>query len=225
MENLVVDVYKRSPEELKKNSSRRLRKSGYIPAVVYGLKSEPLNIKIEAKKFKDLVKGKGISGHIFDLNVKDIEKVKKISALIKDFQKEPISREYSHLDFIRIKMEQEVTITVPILLLNEEKAIGVKEEGGVVQHTLREVEISCLPKDIPEHIIVDVNNLKIGDLIRVSDLEVGGKIKILSNPEEIIVSVSYATEFKEEVEEVVEETAKEEPEVIKKERTEKEEEK
>jgi len=123
-------------------------------------------------------------------------------------------------------MEQEVTITVPILLINEEKAIGVKEEGGVIQHTLREVEISCLPKDIPEHITVDVINLKIGDLVRVSDLKVGENIKILSNPEEIIVTMSYATELKEEVvEEVVEETTKEEPEVIKKERIEKEEEK
>lgn len=223
MENLVIDIYKRSPEELKKNSSGRLRKSGYIPGVIYGLKNEPLNIKIEAKKFKDLIKGKGTSGHIFDLHLKDDGKAKKISVLLKDFQKEPISREFSHLDFIRIKMEQEVTITVPILLENEDKAIGVKEEGGVIQHNLREVEISCLPRDIPENIVVDVISLKIGDLMRVSDLVTGEHIKVLSNPEEVIVSLSYATEFREEEEAAEEGGAGEEPEVIKKEKAEKEE--
>lgn len=223
MENLVIDVYKRSTEELKKNSSGRLRKSGFIPGVVYGLKNEPLNIKVEAKKFKDLLKGRGASGHIFDLHIKDTGKAKKISVLLKDFQKEPISREFSHLDFIRIKMEQEVTITVPILLENEDKAIGIKEEGGVLQHGLREIEISCLPKDIPEKIVVDVINLKIGDILRVSDLVVDENIKILSNPEEVIVSMSYATELKEEEKEVAEGITEEEPEVIKKEKAEKEE--
>jgi large subunit ribosomal protein L25 len=224
MENLVIDIYKRSPEELKKNSSGRLRKSGYIPGVVYGLKNEPLNIKVEAKKFKDLIKGKGASGYIFDLRLKDDEKAKKISVLLKDFQKEPISREFSHLDFIRIKMEQEVTITIPIILENEDKAIGVKEEGGVIQHNLKEVEISCLPRDIPENIVVDVANLKIGELMRVSDLVASENIKVLSNPEEVVVSLSYATELKEEEEEVAEEdVTEEEPEVIKKEKAEKEE--
>lgn len=223
MENLVLDIYKRSPEELKKNSSGRLRKSGYIPGVVYGLKNEPLNIKVESKKFKDLVKGKGTSGHIFDLHLKDDGKSKKISVLLKDFQKEPISREYSHLDFIRIKMEQEVTITVPIILENEDKAIGVKEEGGVIQHSLREIMISCLPKDIPESIVVDVIDLKIGDIVRVSDLVVGENIKVLSIPEDVIVSLSYATEFKEEEEVAAEGEAEEEPVVIKKEKAEKEE--
>lgn len=224
MESLVIDVYKRNPEELKKNSAGRLRKSGFIPGVIYGLKTEPLNIKVEAKKFRDLIKGKGTSGHIFNLHLKENEKTKKVSVLLKDFQKEPISREFAHLDFIRIKMEQEVTITIPILLANEDTAIGVKEEGGVVQHVLKEAEISCLPKDIPESIIVDVSGMKIGDVLRISDLVVDEAIKVLSNPEEVVVAMSYASEFKEE--EVTEEEAaagEEEPEVIKKEKAEKEE--
>jgi len=223
MENLALNVYKRNPDELKKNASRRLRKSGFIPAVIYGLKIEPINIKLESKAFKDLVKGKALSGHIFDLHLKDDGKVKKVAALLKDLQKEPISREFSHIDFQRIKMEEEVNITVPIMILNEETAIGIKEEGGVLQHGLREIEISCLPKDIPEHIEIDVSNLRMGDVVKVSDIKIGENIKILSVADEMIVSLIRASELKEEL--ITPEVAEAEPDVIKKEKVEEDKEK
>lgn len=222
MENLVLEIKKRSSSELKNNSSRRLRKSGFIPAILYGLKSEPINVKVELKSFKELTKGKGISSNIFNLHLKeDGGKAKKIAALIKDFQVEPISREYSHLDFIRIKMEEEVTIQVPILILNEEKAYGIKEEGGVLQHALREMEIACLPKDIPDHISIDISELKIGDIIKVSDVKVGDNIKVLSDADEMILTIIHATQLKEE-EVAAPETEEAEPAVIKKERSEEE---
>ncbi|MDD5659354.1 MAG: 50S ribosomal protein L25 [Actinomycetota bacterium] len=222
MENLVLEIKKRSSDELKNNSSRRLRKSGFIPAILYGLKSEPINVKVELKSFKELTKGKGISSNIFNLHLKeDGGKAKKIAALIKDFQVEPISREYSHLDFIRIKMEEEVTIQVPILILNEEKAYGIKEEGGVLQHALREMEIACLPKDIPDHIGIDISELKIGDIIKVSDVKVGDNMKVLSDADEMILTIIHATQLKEE-EVAAPETEEAEPTVIKKERSEEE---
>jgi len=224
MENLVLEIAKRSPEELKNNASRRLRKSGFVPGILYGLKSEPLNIKVDLKSFKDLIKGKGVSSHIFDLHLKeDGGKAKKIAALIKDFQIEPLSREYAHLDFVRIKMEQEVTIQVPVLILNEEKAYGIKEEGGVLQHGLREMEISCLPKDIPDHIEIDIIESKIGDIIKISDVKVGDNIKILSDPNEMVLTIIHASQLKEE-EIAASETAEAEPVIIKKERAEEKEE-
>lgn len=225
MENLELEIAKRSPEEHKKNASGRLKRAGYIPAILYGLNAEPLSIKLQLKSFKDLIKGKGLSGHIFDLKLSDDSKSKKIAALIKDYQIEPLSREYSHIDFLRIEMQHEVTIEVPIVILNEERAYGIKEEGGVLQHGIREIEISCLPKDIPEHIEIDIINLKIGDIIKISDIKVMENIKILGDPDETVLTIIHATQLKEE-ETVAAETTEAEPAVIKKEKAEaKEEEK
>ena len=218
MESFVLEITERSGEELKKNSSGRLRKQGFIPAVLYGLKSEPLNIKVSKQSFKDLIKGKNLSGHIFDLHLKDGGKTKKIPALVKESQREPLSREFYHIDFMRIKMEQEVTISVPILILNEEKAIGIKEEGGVLQHGIREIEISCLPKDIIENIELDISDLKLNEALKISDLKIPEHIKILNDPEEMILTISYASMLKEE--EAAAEPSEAEPEVIKKEKSE-----
>ncbi|MCL4378225.1 MAG: 50S ribosomal protein L25 [Actinobacteria bacterium] len=223
MENLALEIAKRNLQELKNNASNRLRKAGFIPGVLYGLKTEPLNIKVGSKSFKDLIKGRGISGHIFDLHLKEDGKAKKITAIIKDYQIEPLSREYSHLDFVRIRMEQEITIQVPILILNEEKSYGIKEQGGVLQHGIREIEITCLPKDIPEHIEIDIIDLKIGDIIKISDIKVADNIKILSDPDEMVLTIIYATQLREE--EIAAPPAEEaEPEVIKKEKAEEKEE-
>ena len=220
MENLLLDIAKRSPEEHKNNAAGRLRRTGFIPAVLYGLKSEPLSIKVDLKNFKDLIKGKGISGHIFDLKLSEEGKSKKIAALIKEFQIEPLSREYSHIDFMRIEMKHEVTISIPILVLNEEKAFGIKEEGGVLQHGIREIEISCLPKDIPANITIDVAELKIGEIVKIADINVPENVKILSDPEETILTIIHASHLKVEEEEAVVEPTEAEPEVIKKEKAE-----
>jgi large subunit ribosomal protein L25 len=219
MENLLLDIAKRSPEEHKNNASGRLRRDGFIPAVLYGLKSEPLSIKVDLKNFKDLIKGKGISGHIFDLKLSEEGKSKKIAALIKEFQIEPLSREFSHIDFMRIEMKHEVTISIPIVVLNEEKAFGIKEEGGVLQHGIREIEISCLPKDIPANITIDVTELKIGEIVKIADINVPENVKVLSDPEETILTIIHASHLKAEEEAVVE-TTEAEPEVIKKEKAE-----
>jgi large subunit ribosomal protein L25 len=219
MENLVLEITERPIEEHKNNASGRLRKTGFIPGVLYGLKSKPLSIKMELKSFKDLIKGKGTSGHIFDLKLNEGGKTKKIAALIKEFQIEPLSREYSHIDFIRIEMKNEVTINVSIVVLNEEKAFGIKEEGGVLQHGVREIEISCFPKDIPEHIIIDILDLKIGEMVKVADIKVPENVKILSDPEETVLTIIHASHLKPEEEAVVE-TAEPEPVIIKKEKAE-----
>ena len=225
MENLVLEIAARSTEEHKSNAAGRLRKAGFIPGVLYGLKSEPLSIKMELKSFKDLIKGKGIAGHIFDLKIDHEGKTKKIAALIKEFQIEPLSREYSHIDFIRIEMKNEVTINVPLVILNEEKAFGIKEEGGVLQHGVREIEISCFPKDIPNGISIDIAELKIGGMVKVADIIVPENVKVLSDPEETVLTIIHASHLKVEEEAVVE-AEEPEPAVIKKEKAEtKEEEK
>ncbi len=228
MSNVVLNVEKRSDNELKKNAARRLRASGYVPGTIYGLNIEPVSIKVNAVKFKDILKGRSMANLILDMHVMDDGKEKKETTLIKEIQKHPINSRLIHIDFIRIQMKKEVETSVPIIILNEEESTGVKEDGGVIQHSLREIHISCLPTDIPENVEIDLLELHLGDTVRVEDVDLGEKIKILSNPEEVIVSIIHPThlvveEPEVEEEEELEEEA-EEPEVIGKEKEGKEEE-
>ncbi|MFO7928549.1 MAG: 50S ribosomal protein L25 [Candidatus Humimicrobiaceae bacterium] len=210
METLKLTVDKRGKEELKNNASRRLRRANFIPAVLYGLKKDPVSIKVGAKKFKEILRSKGTLNLIFDISIDNSKKTE--SVILKDMQRDPISRDFLHLDFLRIEMEKEVETSVPIEIINDDIAIGVKEEGGVIQHSLRELHVSCLPRDIPDSISYDIQELKIGDSIRVGDIEVEDNIKVLNDPNEVVVSVIHPSQLIEEEEEV--EEVEEEPEII-----------
>jgi large subunit ribosomal protein L25 len=227
MENISLVVEKRDDSEIKNKASRKLKNKNYIAAVMYGLKKEPVSIKVKEKEFKDLLKGRSIYSLIFDMHIDGAKKDKKETVLIKEFQRDPITREFLHVDFLRIQMEKEIETTVPIHVINEEIAVGIKEGGGVLQHGLRELHISCLPADIPDYIEYDIKDLDMGVAVRVLDINISDKIKILNDPEEVVVSIIHPTQLKEE-ELVTEEAAEEEvvePEVIGKEKEEPEEEK
>lgn len=227
MENIVLAVEKRNDSEIKSSASRRLRNKHYIPAVVYGLKEEPVSVKIREKEFKGLLKGRSIYSLIFDMHIDGAKKSKKETVLIKEFQRDSITREFLNVDFLRIQMEKEIETTVPINIINEEVAVGIKEGDGVLQHGLRELHISCFPADIPEYIEYDIKDLDIGVTVRVSDINISDKIKILNDSEEVVASIIHPTQLKEEEVEVEEGAEEEiaEPEVIGKEKVEPEEEK
>jgi len=108
-------------------------------------------------------------------------------ALMKDYQVDPIKGELLHADFFEVSLTEEVKVTVHITAIGD--SIGVKRDGGILQYLLREIEVECLPDKIPGHIETDISGLEIGQSVRVSDLKVGEGIKILSNPEEVIVNV------------------------------------
>jgi len=213
MESLSLTVARRDEKELGNNASRRLRRERLIPGVLYGLAKEPLNIKVDAKGFSGVVRGKGTANLIFDLSVGRSKK--KESVILKDIQRDPITRDFLHLDFLRIEMEKEVETQVPIQILNDHIAVGVKEEGGVLQHSLRELHVACLPKDIPESIDYDIKDLRIGAAVRVEDLQVDDSIRVLNDPQEVIVSIIHPSQLVEE--EVEEEAEEEEPQLIGKE--------
>jgi len=228
MSNILLNVEKRNKNELKKNAARRLRSEGFIPANIYGLNKNPISIKVDEGDFRAILKGRSISNLILDMHIKSDGKEKKETTLIKEIQKHPINSDLIHIDFIRIQMKREVETSVPIIILNEEESVGVKEDGGVVQHSLRELHISCLPADIPERVEYDIIGLHLGESVRVADIDLEEKIKVLNNPEEVIVSIIHPThlvveEPEVEEEEEVEEDIKE-PEVIGKEKEGKEEE-
>jgi len=218
MSNVSLKVEIRSKEELKNNSSRRLRAGGFIPATIYGQAEEPQSIKIDSRQLKEILKGKSTASLIIEMTMSIGGKNKKEITIIKDSQKNPFTHEFTHIDFYRIQMEKEVETTVPVVILNEEESIGVKEEGGVVQHGLRELHIACLPMQIPERITYDIIDLKMGHIIKVSDLIISSDVRVLNHPEEIIVSIIHPTHLVVEEVAVEEEEAAAEPEVIAKEK-------
>ena len=217
MENIIIKAEKRNEREIKSKALKRLRKDGFIPAVIYGLKKEPVSVKVKEKELKDLLKGKNIYSTIFDMQMEDDgKKVEKEAVLVKDFQIDPITGKFLHLDFLRIEMKREIETTVPVHIINEEISIGVKEKGGVLQHGLRELRVSCLPGDIPDHVEYDIKELDMGSTVRVSDIYVSDNVKILNDPEEVVVSIIHPTLLREEEvapEEEAEKVAAE-PEVI-----------
>jgi large subunit ribosomal protein L25 len=198
-----------------KNEARRLRKSGSIPAIVYGASKAPAAVAVDPKQIFRILKSDSGHNTIFDLEL-DGEKTK---AMIVDWQTEPIKGALLHIDLKRIAMDKKLVVTVPVVLKGE--AVGVKTQGGIMEQVLREVEIECLPADIPAHIDVDVTHLEFGQVMRVSDLPHGeGKLKFLTNEDQPVAHVVSVKEIVEaapvEGAEAAAAAAPAEPEVIKK---------
>ncbi len=167
-----------------KNAARRVRVAGKIPGVIYGAKEAAVAVELDPKQMQRILHS--ASGHntIFDVSISNGARVK---AMIVDWQYEPIKDRLIHVDLKRIAMDKMMRVEVPIVL--EGVPVGVKTEGGVLELVLREVEIECLPSDIPSSIVVDVSNLALNASIRVSDLPHGGKFTFISEEDETVVHV------------------------------------
>ncbi|MFP4662346.1 MAG: 50S ribosomal protein L25 [Halanaerobiales bacterium] len=174
-----------------KGVARKLRSNGLIPGVIYGKSRQPQALTVNPQDLKHKLSGNAI----FDL---DIEGEGKETAMVKEVQKDVISGELKHIDFLHISMDEKIIVSVTVNLVGD--APGVKE-GGVLQQLLREIDIECLPLDIPEEIKVDISNLDIGNSISVSDVEVGDNIDIVTPLEEVIVTLAFPAEEEEEEEE------------------------
>ena len=188
-----VDAVVAIPREGKfnKNAARRVRVAGKIPAVVYGAGKETIAIAIDPKVITRILHSDSGHNTIFDLNVVGSDAVK---VMIVDWQHEPIKGKLLHIDLKRIAMDKPMRVSVPIQLVGI--PVGVKSQGGILEHVLREVEIECLPSDIPSHLDVDVSNLSIHGAIHVSDLPHSGSIKFLGEED---ATVAHVTSVKEEV--------------------------
>jgi large subunit ribosomal protein L25 len=204
-----------------KNHARRVRREGKIPGVVYGAGKDATPVSVDPRHVLRILRSESGHNTIFDLAL-DGERTK---AMIVDWQYEPIKGSLLHIDLKRIAMDKALRVNVPIVL--QGVPVGVKTEGGILEQMLREVEIECLPGEIPSHIDVDVTELTFGKVIRVSDLPHSGRIKFLSDANQ---PVAHVTSVKEEVVATPEAAAAEaaavpaEPEVIKKGKAETEEE-
>ena len=208
-----------------KNEARRLRASGRIPAVVYGTeKGKAVEIAVDPKTLLRILHSESGVNTLIGLSGLDSGHATRV--LVKEYQVDPIDHRLLHADFYAVAMDKAITVTVPITLNGEPK--GVKQQGGIVDFVSREIEVECLPGDIPEHIDVDISELMMHQGVRVRDLAQDGKWKPISDPDMMIVHVVTLKAEEEPAPEAAEAAAAvapaapAEPEVIKKGKQEKE---
>ena len=197
-------------QETGKGANRKLRRSGKIPAILYGHKSKAMSLTVDPKDIFKILHSQTGENTIFQLSIPDRE---TINCLMKEYQLEPITHSLLHVDIYEVAMDEALEIDVPLLTHGE--AYGVKTEGGLLDIVHRELRVQCLPADIPEHIDVDVTELKIGDFVRVKDLKVSDKVKILNDPETVVIAVEHPRAEEEPVA-AAPTDVEAEPEVIKK---------
>ncbi|MCS7150347.1 MAG: 50S ribosomal protein L25/general stress protein Ctc [Caldimicrobium sp.] len=172
-------------EKTGKETAKKLRKMGYIPAVLYGKALEPQSFAVSYSEFEKIYnrfKGEAV---IYTLEFADGEGQRR-QAVLKEFQRHPVSDRFIHLDFQAIEEGETLELEVPIEFVG--KPVGVTK-GGILEIMIHELTVECLPKDIPDKIVVDISSLDIGDSLHVRDVKVASNIKIKDHPEETIATV------------------------------------
>ena len=212
METLTVEGKIR--EERGKNAARRTRQTGQIPAVLYGGKKNSVALSVNAKQLTRILRSESGHNTIFTVQVAGGGEER---AMLKDWQVDPVNGNLLHVDLLRIAMDVRMRVKVPVHTFGEPQ--GVKMQGGIFETVTREVEVECLPSDIPEEIKVDVTEMLIGKQLRAGDLPLDPKkVKLLTDPQRVIAHVVTLKKEEEPTPEaaVAAETAPAEPEVIKK---------
>ncbi len=177
----VLDAVRR--ETFGKNEAVRTRQAGHIPAVVYGGGGSSDSVTVDPKLLSKILHSEAGRNSLIALNVDGTE----TKVLVKAFQIDPVTHKLLHADFFRVAMDKVIRVTVPVHLTGESK--GVKLQGGTLDFVHRDVDVECLPADIPEHITVDVSELTLGQGVRVKDLATDGKWTAVSEPENLIVHI------------------------------------
>ncbi|MBU1124408.1 MAG: 50S ribosomal protein L25 [Candidatus Omnitrophica bacterium] len=209
MEEILLEAEIR--DEIGSAEAKTLRHGGFIPAIVYSQGTQSLAIKLGHKRFLQLVHQYRAESIVIKLQVKDDKKQEGRLCVIKEIQYDPVHEHILHVDFHEISLTKAIKVNVPIEAKGE--SIGVKLEGGSLEHILWEAEVECLPTDIPKRIEVEIGQLKLGESIHVKDLVLPANVKILNDPSSIVLTVS--SPMKEEAAVPEEGEVSQEPEVIK----------
>src|ERR1700758_1435963 len=167
-----------------KNAAKRLRRSGMVPAVIYGGKGDNVAVAVDPKAIQKVLRSEAGRNTILKL---DIAGQGAANAILKGWQVDPVKETFLHADFYRIAMDVAIRVTVPIHTIGE--ARGVKVDGGILESVVRAIQVECLPGDIPERIDVDVSGLGLNQSLRVSDVKVPAKVKVLDAPDQVVVHV------------------------------------
>lgn len=174
-----------------KGSARKIRQSGSIPGVLYGPEVKPLNISLNPAELAAMIRREKRTNMLIDLNVGEEKNARKV--IIRELQRDPITGAYEHVDFYQVSMKKKLHLAVHVHLAGI--ASGVRNSGGIMEHVTREIEIACLPSDIPERVEVDVSALEIGDSVHVRDLKIE-KVEILTDLHQTIATVVPPTIIK-----------------------------
>ncbi|CDH46646.1 MAG: 50S ribosomal protein L25/general stress protein Ctc [Candidatus Competibacteraceae bacterium] len=180
--------------DLGKGASRRLRRAGQVPAILYGGGQEPQPLVLNHLDVLNQLKNDAVYSHVLTLKVGD----RVESAVLRDLQRHPFKPTILHLDFLRVSADRKLRVHVPLHFVNAETAPGVKQQGGVVSHALIDIEITCLPKDLPEFIAVDLNGLSLGEAIHLSGVKLPDGVELAthvapdSESDVIVVSIHHA---------------------------------
>jgi large subunit ribosomal protein L25 len=202
-----------SRNETGKNANRRLRERGLIPGTLYGAKKETISVSVSPREIGTILKSAAGANTLFDLDLGG----QKRKVILKEYQREPLKGRILHADFYEVALDQVLEVKVHLELTGV--PVGVKTQGGVLDFVTRELEVECLPADIPERISIDVSHLEMNKHFRVSELKLSDKVKILTAPDVVIAHV-VVPRAEEEVAPAAAEAAvapeAAEPEVIKK---------
>src|SRR5499433_2464720 len=187
MKSIELAVEKRST--IGKGEARRSRAEGRIPAVVYGAGKPNVPISVDRKALSDAFRHGAGENAIFLLKLAGSDQSRH--AMIRDLQRDPVSRKPLHIDFVRVMMDTKIRVKVGIEVVGTAK--GVKTEGGILDFVTREVEIECLPGNIPAHLPIDVSELSIGDALRISQVPAIEGVTVVDDPERVLVHVTHPT--------------------------------
>jgi len=179
----VIEAKTRIPEG--KNANRRLRKSGKIPAIIYGSGREPVALSLDPVDIRAIMRSEAGQNTIFTVN---IEGVGRRDTMVKDYQLDPVKGKLIHADLLEIAMDRLLTLMVHIELVGEPR--GVKIDGGTLDFITRAIEIECMPADIPEWIKIDVDTLRVNEYIRVKDINLEDSVRIITDPDVVIATVA-----------------------------------
>ena len=167
------------------NPARQLRRGGFIPAVLYGPQTEPVLLAVSVKEFETILKKGNVGSMILNLVIQNGQQVTK-PAMIKELQSHPVSGNFIHIDFYEIDMNRKINVMIPIVTRGKSKGV---EDGGLLQIVRREIEVLCLPGDIPETIEIDVTNLDIGDSVHVEEIPLGDNVELPSDVNFTVVTI------------------------------------
>ncbi len=210
METFELKAEKR--DDVGKGASRRLRRAGKVPGIVYGAEKDATMIALDQDDIMHHLDHEAFYSHILTLNIGDESQ----QVVLKDLQRHPFKRKLLHIDLLRVKAGEKLNMRVPLHFINEEKCVGVKRDGGVINHLITELEIVCLPKDLPEFIEVDMLEVAIGETLHASNLTMPEGVEIYAlvhgGDEDQSIAQVYMPRVEQEPEEVeVEEVAEAEP--------------
>jgi len=163
-------------ENFGKRASKRYRRENLVPAEVYGASKDNQSILVNSFELTNQIKDPQFYSNVIDLNVGKT----KIEVILKDIQRDPQKSHITHIDFLEVDQNVKITVNVPINFINEDTCVGIKKSGGVISHIITEIEISCLPKDIPENIQVDVQELDINQSIHLTEIKLPDGVEFLS---------------------------------------------